>query len=261
MPGPNTRAQVRPEAHAQRRNVAPPSDTRESDHAQNCETCGSRAPGSADLWCSSCHGWFHRSCLGTDATAFIGGTFRCPACQLRAAGLEQTPDNLELARRAVQLRAEVLQPASLATYWSGLKRFERFWAQASCSHETRLQPGPSAPLPAEAVSLFVVWAKLRYAPTTILSTVSALRRWHHEKGLQFPSFDVGLCDLLRILERQAKTRTGKTPKAPYPHSLIPLVLAWIDARAMHDAGGAPELRRDGAMLVLGFFALLRKSEL
>ena len=189
-------------------------DSQENESAPHCLVCTGLRPGCADLWCASCHGWFNRACVGTPATTFIGGSFKCPGCELRAAGLASSPNNYALALSAIRLKAKVLQPSSLVTYWSGIRRFERFWKGVSHSNEPRLRPGPASPLPAEALSLFITWARSRYAPATILSTVSAIRRWHNEKGIVFPSSDTGLNDLLRFVEKQAKAGAGKTPKTP-----------------------------------------------
>ena len=161
----------------------------------------------------------------------------------------------------MKLNAHALQPTTLSTYWSGVQRFKRFLHETGNDIALFTERKPSKSLSPESIMLFIVWARKRFAPTTVLSTIAALRRWHGENDQHYPGENRALKDLTNLVKKTAKARTVKTAKSPYPHSLIPLILRWIDIKTREPGRMTRELARDGALLVIGFYALLRRSKI
>ena len=196
--------------------------------------------------------WFHRECAGLHPQACVGGVVTCPNCELARSRFPPTPGNEALAVELMRLKAHALQPASLATYWSGVRRFERFLRDTGNTCDLFTGKRPAASFYPETIMFFIAWARKRYAPATTLSTLAAIRRWHCENDLRYPTENRALLDLMTLLKKAARARSAKTNKLPYPHSLIPVILRWIDVKSRDHGRWSRELIRGGALLILGF---------
>ena len=112
------------------------------------------------------------------------------------------------------------------------------------------------------MELFIAWGASRYKYNTILSTVSALIDWCISKGAPRDSLT---CSAVTRLLKTVKAEQGPAGlpfgKTGMSKDLLGKLLTHVAVEAKSRPTFAPLLFRDSAWLVLGFFGLLRRSEL
>ncbi len=229
--------------------------------------------GHGDLRCSACDGHAHRRCLGLRQSAYPGGLFRCQQCVLRSSGLvgsRPAPAAVALASRLVSLRASAVAAGSGGTYDSSRQRFVTFCTQVlGTSVESVLPTRPVADINKEQVCLFLAYAAERYARSTIEGTVSALVDWQRSRGVppsasirQDPEVRVSLAAALRAQpDLQQLRASALSGKAPLPLPALRALVGFLAGRAAAAPVEADLCTVDACWLVLGFFGLLRRSEL
>lgn len=234
-------------------------------NAEPCQTCG-RHTSERMIACELCSCQFHPSCLGLGKHNYIAGVFQCASCICLMAALpRQSSEALQSsAHRLVWLKAQSTQASSQATYASGLARFTH-WA-TNVAGITALDALPSRPgegiLPLR-VELFISWAATKYAGSTIDATINALAHWHKSKGLD-PSAYVRTApvkELLKTVKAQQGPTGIPTGKVGLSRDLLRLLLGYLSALANQDTGMAAIYLRDQAWLALGYFGMLRRSEI
>jgi hypothetical protein len=225
------------------------------------------------LVCTGCRCFTHSTCLGLGPFAFPGGFFECASCVLLSAcleapGLDPTGPpaaaGRESATRLVWLRGSRTQLSSQATYASALHRFV-YWAAAimGLPLETALPPAAGAGVRKIHVELFISWAMTKYKFATVKSTVDALANWCRDKGAPLQDSvrhkDVGAL----LATAQATCGPEGLPKGKLGMSipLLQTLISYLGAQKAKDPALAPIHTRDIAWLVLGFFGMLRRSEL
>ena len=120
--------------------------------------------------------------------------------------------------------------------------------------------GPGSALPPANILMFLSWGLKNYSPSSLLVTCSAIKLWHLEQGLQNPFENLEVKSFEDHTRKLARARNGKSNKAPLPHSVLKSLLNWVNCFD----GSEPSkigFYRDAAMLILGFFGMMRKSEL
>jgi hypothetical protein len=113
------------------------------------------------------------------------------------------------------------------------------------------------------VQLFIVWATTKYACATIDSTISALAHWLHSMGLnpapyvRTPEINATL-QAARAEQGPAGVPTGKVGMSRH---LLRLLLTYLTSLEREQPAMIELFHRDKAWLVLGYFGMLRRSEI
>jgi len=117
-------------------------------------------------------------------------------------------------------------------------------------------------MPLTLVKLFMGWAAGHYKPATIQTTLSALAEWHRSKGLDLHTLNssvVGqLSQAIRVFQGPEGVSSGKQGICK---SLIIKCLETMRKLKTLQPHMEDLFTRDAAWLVMGFFGLLRRSEL
>lgn len=164
----------------------------------------------------------------------------------------------------MRLRAQTTRASSQATYASGLARFTH-WAieVGGLAPEDALPASPVATVMAKRVQLFIVWASKKYACTTIDSTISALAHW-------LKSMDIDPAEYVRTPEISATLQAARAEQGPagvptgkvgMSRHLLRLLLSYITSLEREQPDMVGLFHRDKAWLVLGYFGMLRRSEI
>lgn len=134
-------------------------------------------------------------------------------------------------------------PATRRAYESDFADFETWCRQAAAPSL------PAAPL--EVARYLVSLADRGFRPSTIVRRCAAIRDAHRARSLEPPTNAEGVRAVLRGIRR--KIGTAPDRKAPVTAKIIATIAAQVPATL---AG-----RRDRALILLGFAAALRRSEL
>ena len=231
-----------------------------------CSACAAPFGSSRWLQCSSCGLLVHPQCLGLGPHAFPGGVFECADCVLFAARLEAgsaTEAAKEAARALVWLQGRRVQDSSQAAYVSALHRWVTFYqAVYKEGPSAALPPGPGVGLADRAVQLFVSWAAPRFKVSTIKLTINALADWARSKGAPTSSLRSGAVeDLLRTVEVQQGSAGLPRGKVGMSLDLLGHLYSYLGELKRGLPAVANLLARDSAWLTLGFFGMMRRSEL
>lgn len=235
-------------------------------------SCG-RSCGTADLRCSDCQGSAHRSCLSLPASAFAGGWFSCVRCSLTAAGLRQEQRQGpvgNLVSSWISLSSRTVGESSAATYTTARQRYLRFCRDIAGVDEREIFPrGKESDINHRLVCLFITHASRTMAKSTVEGTISALADWQRSKGLS-PAVSISGDHLVQRTLTQAFRCRGENlrlrPTAPREKPALPLyllneLLVSAQSRAVAEPESRAERVQDACWLVLGFFGMLRRSEI
>ncbi|PNH10171.1 hypothetical protein TSOC_003112 [Tetrabaena socialis] len=213
---------------------------------------------------------YHRECLDLAASAYAGGWFMCGLCVLGAAGADPwraAGPALCLAAEYVGLAGAAVALDSADTYRSHRRRFVRFCEeQLGLLEEQALPTAREATLNPMLLCLFITYAASRYAASTVEGTLSALSDWERSRGVaaaecarQHPRVRTALRRALR--ERRQPSPEGNSVKAPVTVGLLRLAVAWLWQGAQRQPGSGPQNACDACWIAVGFFGMLRRSEL
>ena len=242
-----------------------------------CPACRSAAPRCGEcaapitqstrvprLQCTSCDQHYHRECLGLHATACLAGEFVCAPCTLLAAKVGVHSDAaLEAASTLVYLKASVQKGSSLDAYATALHRYTNCMVtQFGLQVHEALPRGAGAVVPTEHIELFLGWAARKYKHSTIQATLNALAHWHTSK--QCTADTVRTPSIARIMKSIAREQgSDGVPmgKRGMSKPILRLLLSKLSTRRRSDPAMRDIYVRDTAWLVLGFYGMLRRSEL
>jgi integrase len=169
-----------------------------------------------------------------------------------------------LAHRLVWLRAQGQSCSTRTTYASCLQRFVYWGTQVMGWRVQEVLPR----LPHEGVNplhieLFIAWAMGKYSYSTIDTTINALAAWHKAKDLE-PSAYVRTSRVLDTL-RAAKITLGPSGlpmgKTGMSRPMLRLLLGYLSELSRQDQSMRPIYQRDSTWLTIGYFGLLRRSEI
>jgi len=164
----------------------------------------------------------------------------------------------------VWLKAQSTQSSSQATYASGLARFTH-WATnvAGLSAQEALPSRPGEGILPTRIELFIAWAARKYAGSTIDGTINALAHWHKTKGLDPIAYvrTPPIKELLKTVKAQQGPAGIPTGKVGMSRDLLRLVLGYLSSLATKEPDMQALYIRDQAWLMLGYFGMLRRSEL
>lgn len=220
------------------------------------------------MQCVLCEGYAHLQCLGLNKHAFPAGCFTCADCTLidaKVGTAQRMPFSRarEAAHQLVRLQSQPVQESSLATYASALHRFVRFATSTLGYSINEALPQGRAGVPPKAIHLFLAWASSRYKVGTIESTLSALARWHQSKGVDHSHvYSPETRRLLASIKREQGPEGQPQPKTGMSKPLLKLLMAHLGQHARANPGQESHLLyRDIAWLMVGFYGLLRRSEI
>lgn len=196
---------------------------------------------------------------------------QCRRCLLQAAGVARAaavdPAVMALAERAVDLAANSVAQSSASTYATNRRRFLTFCTQELGVPSAEVFPrNRRRDLNRAHVRLFLAYATTRFAPSTVDGTLSALGDWQRARGVGKHE-TIGRDPVVRrILAESLRRRAPTAPltaavKAPLPVRLLLLLIAWMAAKAAEAPARAETLAQDACWLVIGFFGMMRRSEL
>jgi integrase len=114
------------------------------------------------------------------------------------------------------------------------------------------------------ISGLLVWGSKRWVPGTMDGLVSAISDWHASKpGAQNPFHTAEGQRKLKAAKKLAagNGRKGRGQARAMDAQLLRDLLGWLEILAARDPERAPMYERDACWLVLGYFGLLRRSEL
>lgn len=235
------------------------------EYAGTCNTCGTSTRERL-LTCTICAMLFHPSCLGLEKYNYLADIFTCASCICILAKIPEhaLEKAMESAHHMVWLRAQTTKSSSQATYAAGLARFTS-WATkvAGLPMKEALPSVPGEGILPERVGLFISWATQHYACTTIKSTISALAHWHKSKHLDPAAYvrTAANNELLKAMESSAGPLGLPNRKEGMSRDLLRLLISHMS----HLERTEPDMRdiytRDKAWLLLGYFGMLRRSEI
>eukprot|EP00198_Chlamydomonas_reinhardtii_P001834 XP_001691170.1 predicted protein [Chlamydomonas reinhardtii] len=108
---------------------------------------------------------------------------------------------------------------------------------------------------------FQQWASQRLAYKTLQGNISALADWQRSKGRSGEDLISQHPLVRRTMATLQRGSGGSQQKAPLPISLLRRLIAWLAQTAGLQPNRAEECSRDACWLALGFFGMLRRSEL
>ena len=231
-----------------------------------CGLC--HTPASSRLiTCRSCEGVFHPSCLGIYKSAYTAGEFVCAPCSLLAANVVGPvhPKASAAAHMLVHLKGSRVQESSMDTYASALHRFIHFTTEI-CGKPLRevMPPGRNGVVSTDLVLLFLGYAATRYKLNTIKVTISALVDWHKSKNAPSDTVAHGHPEIKAVLQ-SIKVHQGPEGKpigkVGLPLPMLKLLLRYLHDKQSTEPAMSDLYTRDAVWLCLGFFGMLRRSEI
>jgi integrase len=198
--------------------------------------------------------------------AMPGGLFCCADCTLFSASIPETAatEVKEAAHMLVWLQSQRVRDSSQNTYASGLHRFTK-WAttKAGLDMNDILPPTKHGVVRTDLVKLFMAWACTRYKVSTIESTLSAIKDWHKSKGLNYDHLCTdSIKDLINSIKVQQGPEGLPVGKVGLSRPLLRLLIGYLRNK---EKAADPQLAklylRDLTWLLLGYFGMMRRSEL
>lgn len=236
--------------------------------AMNCRHCQGSVAGPASrgppLVCVVCDDVVHRQCVNLDVHAFPMGTWTCPDCLVAQLTIFPSHAVLSLLERVVTLASHDLADGTQAEHQRRLQDFQLFAQQVLNLRDPALIFPPL--IPWLHICLFLAHKQGAWSAGTLDNMLSTFRRYHHERGVPAtacPTKHPMVVKVVKALKRAPFSKPGSGPKAPLSWELFNVLvqhLHWCSTTAQ-----LPEERlhwlRDACMLAVGYFGLLRRSEL
>lgn len=215
--------------------------------------------------CAECETKIHVTCLGLGNNAYPAGVFTCADCILFAAKIPDTANEqaTQAAHTLVWLKGKRVRDSSQDTYASGIHRYLRYMTEiCHKSVEEALPEGIDQGVDTETIQLFVSWAAGRYKYNTIQSTLSAVIDWHKSKGVsQAGISNKAVKELMQTIKAEQGPDGLPVGKQGMPKPVLRLLLGYLQRLKEKHPEMAELYLRDQVWLLLGFYGLLRRSEL
>lgn len=221
-----------------------------------------RRCGPGDLRCEGCRAHAHRKCLRLRRSAYPAGWFECTDCVLRAAGVGSGAAARRLAADWVAVASSAVAEGSAGVYETGRRRWVAFCGQVLHLSERRaLPPGKRGDLNPHLVCMFLVHAARRLAFRTVQGNISALADWQRAKGRSSEDLISKHPLVARTMKQLRRNSGGAKQKAPLPVATLRSLINGLRVTARADTERAESCARDACWLAVGFFGMLRRSEL
>ncbi|NBK22642.1 MAG: hypothetical protein EOM68_11500 [Spirochaetia bacterium] len=261
-PPPNA-AHVPPQAVITEPRPPTPPPIQAGDKA--CPLCNSHAE-RRTICCQGCTRHYHPQCLGLHATAYAASEFICAHCTLEANKVMLPSEKAaQAAHMLVYLKGNRIQTSSMDTYATAMHRYIMFCTEVlGLTMAQALPQGREGVIPTPRVELFIAAAASQYKVSTIRVTLSALADWHKSKGA--PTDSVSMAHpSIKALMKSVATQQGPSGlpvgKQGLSKPMLHLLLAHIAAQRQLQPTMSQLHTRDIAWVLIGFFGLLRRSEL
>jgi len=177
--------------------------------------------------------------------------------QIVAIEIDSTPQLpapvVELLEVLQDRTAELLEASKAPNTWIGYRSDWRGFASWSTSQGYPLPVDPETldtATPHEIVHAYLLVRSPQVAPTTLARQLSAIKFWHHLAGLASPTDHPTVGQVMTGIVREANRQKRQA---------APLYLSEIAAGL--PVGADPKQIRDRAMLLVGWWGALRRSEL
>jgi integrase len=153
-----------------------------------------------------------------------------------------------------------VRESSQNTYASSLHRYITFWqTQVGKTLEEIL---PETGIRTGELHLFLSYASAKYKYNTIASTVSALIDWHKDKGVAYTALSCKRTkDLLNTIKAEQGPAGMPAGKTGMTKAILHLLLKHIHTQRTTDPLMRHLYLRDFCWVLLGFFGMLRRSEI
>jgi integrase len=153
-----------------------------------------------------------------------------------------------------------VRESSQNTYASSLHRYIKYWQNGGS--KTIDQILPHTGIRKGDVHLFLAHASAQYKYNTIASTVSALIDWHKDKGVEYTALACkDTKDLLKTIKAEQGPHGIPNGKQGMTKEVLHLLLRHIRIQRNRDPHMEALYLRDTCWLLLGFFGMLRRSEI
>ena len=234
-----------------------------------CSVCN-RSSGRT-ITCDTCNCQVHPQCLGLGQHAYPADTFTCAKCVLEAAKLEGLQESVkDAAHKLVWLRGMRVQNSSQNTYASGLHRYVKFGECCGKAAHELLPPGPAGVVDLPTLHLFISWAASKYKYNTISSTLNALIDWHKSKGVPYDAISCQATKTVTVTVTVTLLATVKSEQGPaglpagkqgLSKAMLRLLIAHLHKESKKRPAMAELLLRDECAILLGFYGMMRRSEI
>ena len=242
-----------------------------------CFDCGKEGGAGARaqlVSCQQCGQFYHRSCLGLpDRSCLAGCLPQCGDCalfELKVLDIESQEEVLELHKEGLVAEQNNVTEGTMGNYFSYLygkgASLARFAKEVLWVEEWEVMPAtPGVSVALTVVCLYLVWASKQLAMSSLGNYINAIAKWHQAKGIpqeQWPTEHPRVKARLKGIKRQRGEKDGgRGAKAPISVGLLGAMCAYWEERAVKDPGVALLCFKQVAILLLGFFGLMRAAEL
>lgn len=155
-----------------------------------------------------------------------------------------------------------VRESSQDTYASDIHTYIKFWRDMGGRGLQDILPEGNTGVTTADVHLFLGWAMSRYKYNTISSTVSALIDWHKMKQIPYDALNCKATkELLNTIKCEQGPEGMPVGKTGMSKPVLRLLLKHLHNRSATETHMQPLFLRDSCWILLGFFGMLRRSEL
>ena len=220
----------------------------------------------------SCH--FHKRCVGlTDKMAISGYVHQCVDCALDELRVVDSDARTAAAQRhkkgliAEQSRIQDSTASNYHSYLFGKGASMRKFAETELFLDLSeaMPPGKNECMSVGLVAQYIVWCESQIDIVSIPNYVNAIAHWHRDKGIEkgrWPTENLRIKDRMEGLKRMhAGEGLARGPKIPISIGLLDAMVEWWTDRAARQPECRVLCEKQIALLLVGFFGLLRGKEL
>uniref|UniRef100_A0A7S0X2R7 Tyr recombinase domain-containing protein n=1 Tax=Mantoniella antarctica TaxID=81844 RepID=A0A7S0X2R7_9CHLO len=219
------------------------------------------------LTCKHCGEWAHRVCIGLKPWSMLANAFACSHCECWRAwegGHAAEQAAARTSKAITKLEGEEHEQSTAQTYYYRLNTV-RNWAKGEGFAEEDIFPSAPNVAMHELVALGIIaHGSYHWAPSYLEGITAAVGAWHASKRVLNPMASERAKSVVKAAKKRALrlSHTGRGPKTPVSLELLKLYLLWLETQATHIDRARHEMYwRDETWAALGFFGLLRRSEL
>lgn len=246
------------------------------ERKNRCKECGEERVNTRD-WarCGECTEGFHKKCIGlTERMALSGYVHQCVDCaltELKVIDSDARAAAAERHRKGMLAEQSRVQNATAGNYVSYLygkgASLKRFAEEELYMSLEEVMPAERDKCVSVAVTAqWLVWMESQIDVVSIPNYLNALAFYHRDKGIsdrtRWPTEDLRIKDRLEGLKRMhAGEGLKRGPKIPISIGLLGAMVEWWNARAEREPDSRVLCMKQKALLLVGFFGLLRGKEL
>ncbi len=180
-------------------------------------------------------------------------------------GGPEHPDTLQLAADVVYLESSRLATSTDSTYHSALNRFRRFASRVlHLPMASTLPIYPGEYIPISQVKLFLAEGRHHYSVSSLELTLTAINNFHRSKGMTAVVQTSEVKAIMQAIKREKSDPESRCkPKAGVTAPFLRLIVGWLEGCRAQEDGEVHGFifLRDEVAFLLGFYGLLRRSEI